>query len=242
MPQLYFDNYSYNIIIVIALILVPALVNVLLNKMYNKLSMYRNSINKDGKGCIDYFVKQNNLKRLEVYPSPSAGYLDHYVGKKRMVFLNWYTYSSYDVASFSKVIYLAAPEILNDSEKNKLIKLDFIESIASISYIVIGPGLLWFGLLFKINVLIYIGLAAYVIFAIYHLTTYHLMKKRINKAYEFICRVSTNENEKFYINKIYQRQKIIYLLGFFLESCKLFNMFLPKNMKKLKIKDQAKSK
>lgn len=242
MPKLYFDNYSYNIIIVIALILIPAFINVSLNKMYNRLSIYKNTLNKSGKDCIDYFLKHNKAAKLDIYPSQSAGYLDAYSSKKRTLFLNFTTYTSQDVASFSKVIYMVAPETMSLKDRTRYGKLDFIESLISILYIIVGSGLLWFGLLFKINVLILIGLIFHILHFIYHLITYKLLSKRINVAYDFITKVSINENEKIYIKKIYQRQKILYLLGFLLESCKLFNMFLPKNMKKVRFNPKEQSK
>lgn len=235
MPKLYFNNYGYNIILVVAYILLSAVLNIYLNKTYNCLSKYKNTLGKNGKDCIEYFLKYNKLSKLDIYPSYSAGYLDSYSSKKRKVFLNYITYSSADVSSFSKVIYMVAPEIMNNKEKEKYAKLDFIESLLFIFYIVLGPGLLWFGLLFKINILIYIGLLSHLFYFFYHLIALKLLKKRINIAYEFICKVSTNENEKLYINKIYNNQKISYLLSFVLENCKLFNILLPQNMKKTKL-------
>ena len=124
---------------------------------------------------------------------------------------------------------------MEKKDKDKFAKLDFIESLLFIIYIVIGPGLFWFGLLFKINILIYIGLFSHLVYFIYHLVTLKVIKKRIDVAYDFICKISTNENEKIYINKIYNNQKTIYLLSFLLENCKLFNILLPQNMKKIKL-------
>lgn len=235
MPNLYFDNYAYNIIIVVSYILLTTFLNIYLNGVYNHLSKYKNTLGKDGKSCIEYFLKNNKLSKLDIYPSQSAGYLDSYSSKKRRVFLNLITYTSADVSSLSKVIYLIAPEAMEKKDRDKFAKLDFIESLLFIIYIVIGPGLLWFGLLFKINILIYIGLFSHLVYFIYHLVTLKVIKKRIDVAYDFICKISTNENEKIYINKIYNNQKTIYLLSFLLENCKLFNILLPQNMKKIKL-------
>lgn len=235
MPELYFENPSYNLIVVVCLIIIPAIINFVINSFYNKLSNYKNSLNKSGKDIIVYYFNKNKLPMVEIYPTQSASYLDSYSSKKNCVFLNAVTYASPDVASFSRVIYLISPSILDDNERKKFNRLDSLETILSILYILIGPGLLWFGLLFKLNILVIIGLISNILYFIYHLFTYRFVKKRIELASSIIDKMSNREDEKEYIQIIYKRQKVLHILSFFLESCKLFNFLLPKNMKKYRI-------
>ncbi len=235
MPKLYFENPSYNLAIVVCLIIVPAIVNFILNGFYNKMSNYKNSLNKNGKDIITYYFNKNKLPMIEVYPTESASYLDSYSSKNNYVFLNAITYASPDVSSFSRVIYLISPVVLDNKERKKYNILDSLETAISILYILIGPGFLWFGLLFKLNVLIIISLISSIIYFLYRCFTYCFIKNRINLANSIIDKLSNNEDEKTYIKTIYKYQKILYLLSFFLESCKLFNFLLPKNMKKYRM-------
>jgi len=242
MPQLYFDNPSYNLIVVVCLIFIPAIINYFLNKLYNVFTLYKNSLSKSGKDCVIYFLNKNKLPMIDIYPSQNAGYLDSYSSKRKLIIMNLNTYSSPDVASMSKAFYLIAPALLDDKSKAKFDKIGFISSLFSIFYIILGPGFIWFGLMFKINVLVMLGLIFTLLFFIYHLITYPYIKKRIDLAIGFLDTYITKKEEIFYIKKIYQRQKTIYLLSFLLEGCKIFNFLLPGNMKKAKLPKEKRNK
>jgi len=69
-----------------------------------------------------------------------------------------------------------------------------------------------------------------------------LLTLAIDLAIGFLDTYITKKEEIFYIKKIYQRQKTIYLLSFLLEGCKIFNFLLPGNMKKAKLPKEKRNK
>lgn len=236
MPQLYFNDPTLNIIIVLCLIIIPVVINHILNSTYNKYSKFKNSLNKTGKDCIVYFLKKKRIKQVEIYQSDSSSVYDSYSTKKNTMFLNMITYNVNDISSMSRAIYLIVPASFNWDEKEKITKIDFIDSLVSILYVIIGPAFIWFGLLFKINILIMIGICMHILHFIYHLITYRFITKRINEAIKFIKEESQNVEEIKVVEKIYANQKLLHILAFLLEGCKLFNFLLPKNMRKTKVK------
>lgn len=228
---MYFDSLLLNVLVIIFFIIAMSLLNYYLNKHARLLMKYSSKLNLTN----EEFLKKYNLDNkvnITLYPSKGNNDLDLYLKKDKSVFLNYRHYINNSIYSISRLAYLLSFSKVENLKAFKLYNFsNFVMNILDI----LSIGLIFIGLLLKINLLIIIGISLIGLSFILVLVNYNFIKKVYDEALKYLSNIIYKEKDVYRV--LYRFELISFLLRPILGVVKLFPFLLSVNQKSLMIGD-----
>lgn len=231
---MYFENVIFNLILILVIITICALLNWVLNHQARFLMKYTSSLKMNSKEITEKFSNDENIK-IQCYPSNGNNDLDNYIAIDNCVFINARHFYSTSLYTLGRTLYfLSMSKVYKDNPR----AFKFQHTIDNIFVLleVLSWGLLFIGLLLKVNVLIIIALSILLISWIFIIINSKIIKEYHKLAVEYLAKISKEKKETNIVNVIYRFDFMLYVLRPLLACVKLFPMLLSPNQRKEKKK------
>ena len=226
---MYFDDLLLNVLVIIVYITLMTLLNMYLNKHARLLMNYSSKLNLTNE---DFIKKYNLDNKVNISVSPSSGGndLDGYFKKDKLVFINARHIYSNSIYSISRLTYLLSFSKVENSNSFKFYNVsNMVMNILD----ALSIGLIFIGLLLKINLLITIGLCLIGVSFILVLVNYNFIKKVYDEALKYLSNIIYKEKDVYKV--LYRFELISFLFRPILGVVKLFPFLLSKNQKALRM-------
>ena len=226
---MYFDDLLLNVLVIIVYITLMTLLNMYLNKHARLLMNYSSKLNLTN----EEFIKKYNLdNKVNISVSPSSGGndLDGYFKNDKLVFINARHIYSNSIYSISRLTYLLS---FSKVENNNSFKFYNVSNMVMNILDALSIGLIFIGLLLKINLLIIIGISLIGVSFILVLVNYSFIKKVYDESLKYLSNIIYKEKDVYKV--LYRFELISFLFRPILGVVKLFPFLLSKNQKALRM-------
>ena len=233
--SMYFDSILVNFVLMIGLIVIVTLVNYFLNRHARLLMKYTYSLKMQPKDIVKNYAFNQDIN-VTSYASKGGNDLDNYIDSNKSIFMNARHYYSNSIYSLSRVVYLCSMSKVA-KENYKKYKLQSKSDSIFMMLEVLAWGLIFIGLLLKINLLMIIGLIIIVLSFIFVFINYKTIRKYHEESLVYLNKILKDKKEINVIKVIYSFERYQYILKPILSMIKLFPFLLSSNQKKVIIND-----
>ena len=228
---MYFDSILANFILMICLIMIVTIVNYFLNRHARLLMNYTYSLKMNPKDIVKKYAINQDID-IAAYASKGGNDLDNYIDSNKTIFINARHYFSNSIYSLSRTIYFCS---MSKVAKDNYKKYKFQNKSDSIFMMleVLAWGLIFIGLLLKINLLMIIGLIIIILSFVFVYINYKTVKNYQDESLEYLNKILKNKQEINVVKVIYLFDRYQYILKPILSMIKLFPFLLSSNQKKV---------